>query len=241
MHKWKELFLLHSIPSVEITVTRTSDRDLFLKRLAKLTGKDGGFVTNESLQQELKWEKAKYRAIHSSLRQEELVVMKRGRGGMVALAGNKKAERLKVFVSYSHADKELKDRLIKHLRPLEHENLLEVWVDHQISAGDDWDKEIAKKLGTADIVLALVSIDFINSKYCYDIELEKALEREAAGEAKVIPVVLRSCLWKRSPLGRLKALPTDGKAVTMWQDIDDALTIVAGGIRDSALVLLENG
>ena len=158
-------------------MARTSDRELFLKRLTKLAGQDGGFVTNESLQQELKWDKAKYRLIHSSLRQEELIVMKRGRGGLVALAGNKKTERLKVFVSYSHADKDLKDRLVKHLRPLEHENLIVVWVDHQISAGDDWDKEIAKKLGTADIVLTLVSIDFINSKYCYDIELEKALER----------------------------------------------------------------
>lgn len=222
-------------------MARTSDRDLFLKRLAKLAGAEGGFVTNDSLREELRWEKAKYRAIHGSLRQEELIVVKRGRGGLVALAGNKKAERMKVFVSYSHLDKELKDRLVKHLRPLEHENLIEVWVDHQIRAGDDWDKEIARKLGEADIVLPLVSIDFINSKYCYDVELEKALEREAAGEAMVIPVVLRSCLWTKSPLGRLKALPTDGKAVTTWRDIDEALTIVAAGIRDSAVALLENG
>jgi hypothetical protein len=224
-----------------MTMARTSDRDLFLKRLANLAGPDGGFVTNEALRSELKWEKAKYRAIHSSLRQEELIVVKRGRGGLVALAGNKKTERMKVFVSYSHVDKELKDRLVKHLRPLEHENLVEVWVDHQIKAGDDWDKEIAKKLGDADIVLTLISIDFINSKYCYDIELEKALEREADGEAQVVPVILRSCLWTKSPLGRLRALPTDGKAVTTWNDIDEALTVVAAGVRDSAIKLLENG
>lgn len=148
---------------------------------------------------------------------------------------------MKVFVSYSHVDKDLKDRLVKHLRPLEHENLVEVWVDHQIKAGDDWDREIAKKLSTADIVLTLVSIDFINSKYCYDIELEKALEREAEGESTVIPVILRSCLWTKSPLGRLKALPTDGKAVMTWADIDEALTLVASGIRDAAVDLLENG
>jgi hypothetical protein len=220
-------------------LARTSDRDLFLKRLAKLAGEDGGFVTNESLQAELKWEKTKYRAIHSSLRQEEQIVVKRGRGGLVALAGNKKAERLRVFVSYSHVDKELKDQFVRHLRPLEHENLIEVWVDHQIPAGDDWDKEIAKKLSQADIVLTLVSIDFINSKYCYDVELEKALEREASGEVKVIPVIARSCLWTKSPLGRLKALPTDGKAVTTWHDIDEALTVVASGVRDAAIMLLE--
>ena len=221
-------------------MARTSDRDLFLKRLANLAGEEGGFVTNEALRTELKWEKVKYRAIHSSLRQEEQIVVKRGRGGLLTLAGNKKAERLRLFVSYSHIDKDLKERLVRHLRPLERENLVEVWADNQIQAGDDWDKEIAKKLSQADLVLTLVSIDFINSKYCYDIELEKALEREADSEAKVIPVILRSCLWTKSPLGRLKALPTDGKAVTTWHDIDEALTVVATGVRDAAILLLEN-
>jgi hypothetical protein len=143
-------------------------------------------------------------------------------------------------VSYSHADKELKERLVKHLHPLEKENLVEIWVDQEILAGGDWNKEIAERLAEADIVLILVSIDFINSKYCYDIELEKALVREAEGDVKVIPVILRSCLWHKSPLGRLKALPTDGKAVTTWSDIDDALTVVASGIRDSAIAILDN-
>jgi hypothetical protein len=222
-------------------MARTSDRDVFVKRLSELSGVDGNFVSNETLQKKLKWEKQKYRTVHSVLRQEELIVVKRGRGGLVALAASQQSEKLRLFVSYSHADKELKERLIKHLHPLERENLVEVWADHEILAGDDWDKEIAKKLIEADIVLTLVSIDFINSKYCYDIELIKALEREAEGEAKVIPVILRSCLWTKSPLGRLKALPTDGKSVTTWHDIDEALTIVASGIRESAIALLENG
>jgi hypothetical protein len=167
-------------------MARTSDRDVFVKRLSELSGVDGNFVSNETLQKKLKWEKQKYRTVHSVLRQEELIVVKRGRGGLVALAASQQSEKLRLFVSYSHADKELKERLIKHLHPLERENLVEVWADHEILAGDDWDKEIAKKLIEADIVLTLVSIDFINSKYCYDIELIKALEREAEGEAKVI-------------------------------------------------------
>jgi hypothetical protein len=116
---------------------RTSDRDLFIKRLAKISGAEGGFVSNEALRAELRWEKPKYKAIHGSLRQEEKVVVKRGRGGLVAMAGTNKAERMKVFVSYSHVDKDLKDRLIKHIRPLENENLVQVWVDHEIKAGDD--------------------------------------------------------------------------------------------------------
>ncbi|WP_428385667.1 toll/interleukin-1 receptor domain-containing protein [Nevskia ramosa] len=221
-------------------MARISDRDLFLRRLIALSGAEGKFVSNEILRAALKWEKTKYDAIHHSLRQEEKIVVKRGRGGLLAPTGASKAERLKLFVSYSHVDKELKDRLTKHLRPLENENLIQVWVDHQITAGDDWDREIGKKLGEADIVLTLVSIDFINSKYCYDVELEKALERETEGKSRVIPVILRSCLWNKSPLGRLKAMPTDGKAVSTWTDVDEALTTIASGVREAAIAMLEN-
>jgi hypothetical protein len=220
-------------------MARTNDRDLFMKRLTELSGDDGNFVSNERLLKRLGWKKEKYRAIHGLLRQEELIVVKRGRGGLVAPAENQEDEKLKVFMSYSHVDKKLQEMLVKHLRPLEREGLIDVWADQQILAGGDWDKEVSAKLDRSDIILALVSIDFINSDYCYDTELEKALVREAEGQAKIIPVVLRDCLWMKSPLGRLKALPTDGKAVTSWQDIDEAFTKVAIGIRDAANALLD--
>ena len=222
-------------------MARTSDKDVFLKRLTSLSGDNGNFVSNETLRKKLKWEKPKYRTVHGVLRQEELIVVKRGRGGLIAPTSTQQSEKLKLFISYSHADQELKEQLVRHLRPLEREALVEVWADHQILAGDDWDKEVAKNLTEADIVITLVSIDFINSNYCYNVELLNALEREAEGEVRVIPVILRSCLWNKSPLGRLKALPQDGKAVTTWNDIDEALTFVASGIRDAAIALLENG
>lgn len=221
-------------------MARITDAELFLRRLAELGGRDGGAVTNEALMKQLSWDREKYLRIHGSLRSKKLIVVRQGRGGMVALPVEKAKEQLKVFVSYSHVDKVLKDQLVKHLKPLEREKLVALWVDHQIPAGDDWDREVAKKLREADIVLMLVSIDFINSRYCYDVELEKALERETRGDVRVIPVVLRSCLWLRSPLGRLKALPTDGKAVTTWSDTDVALTNVAASIREVALLLLQS-
>ncbi len=130
---------------------------------------------------------------------------------------------------------------MKHLRPLERENLIKAWVDHLILPGDDWDKAIAEKINKANIVVLLISIDFINSKYCYEIELERAIEREAKGETRIIPVILRNCLWKHSPfIGRFKALPTDGRAVSAWPDPDEALTIVAAGIRETAISILED-
>lgn len=220
-------------------MARTSDRDQFIKKLEKLGGSDCTFVSNLKLREELKWDEQKYRAVHSLLLQEDKIVVRRGRGGLVALASEKGAKILKVFISYSHVDTDLKTDLLKHLRPLEREGLIEVWADHCIPAGDDLDKEILKKLKSSDMVLALISIDFINSKYCYEIEMESALEREVKGEIKIVPIILRSCLWRKSPLARLKALPTDGKAATTWSSIDEALTIVAGGVRESAISFLQ--
>ncbi len=220
---------------------RISDRNVFLNRLTELSGTEGRFISNEALRMRLAWEKPKYQGVHSILKQEGLISIKRGRGGSLAPVRASKADKLLLFVSYSHIDKTLKEQLVLHLLPLEREGLIEVWADQQILAGDSWDSEITKKISKADIVIALVSIDFINSKYCYDVELFKALAREVEGESKVIPVILRSCLWEKSPLGSRKALPTDGKAVTRWDDVDHALTVVASGIRDAAIALLENG
>lgn len=223
-------------------MARTSDRDIFLRQLKKLSGKNNDFVSNQRVREELKWDQERYRAIHRALNQEGRIVGRRGwHGGSVALSASlTEADKLSVFISYSHVDAELKDRLLKHLKPLERLNLIKPWVDHSILPGDDWDRKITEKLSKADIVLLLISVDFINSEYCYDNELEKAIEREEKGQTKIIPVILRNCLWKDSPLiGRFKALPTDGKAVSAWSDIDEALTVVAQGIRDAANALLE--
>lgn len=220
-------------------MARTGDRELFLKRLGKLGGVENNFVSNTKLRDTLGWADDKYKAIKAQIKQENLIVIGTGQGGSVALVTRTKLSKLKVFISYSHLDAELKNELIKHLRPLEREQLIESWVDQQINAGDDWDKVISNNLSTADIILALVSIDFINSTYCYDIELQKALEKEAKGSVRVIPVILRSCLWTHSPLGRLKALPRDGLAVTSWKTLDDAFTDVATEIRNIAISLVE--
>jgi len=50
---------------------------------------------------------------------------------------------------------------------------------------------IDKHLNTAQIILLIVSPDFIVSDYCYGIELQKALQRHERGEACVIPTILR--------------------------------------------------
>jgi internalin A len=83
----------------------------------------------------------------------------------------------------------------------------------------------------ANIILLLVSADFIASDYCYDIEMELALAQHQTGEARVIPIIIRGVNWQSAPFGKLQALPKDGKPVTLWPDRDNAWRQVAAGLE----------
>ena len=121
---------------------------------------------------------------------------------------------INIFFAYAREDEALRDELNKHLAFLRHDKLINVWYDGNISAGDEWEKAVDDHLHTADIILLLVSHDFIASDYCYDVEMRKALDRHEDGEAVVIPVILRPCRWKYAPFGKLQALPKDAKPVS---------------------------
>src|SRR5688572_26894423 len=97
------------------------------------------------------------------------------------------AQRTVVFFSYYHKDEELRDRLETHLAMLKRDGTIETWHDRRITAGDEFAGVIDEQLEIADLILLLVSADFLNSRYCYDVELKRAMERHTAGEARVIP------------------------------------------------------
>ena len=136
-----------------------------------------------------------------------------------------------VFFSYSHADEALRDQLEKQLSILKRQGVIEVWHDRRIGAGQDFAQEIDSHLETADIILLLVSTDFLASDYCYENEMKRAMERHDAGEAIVIPIILRPCDWHGAPFRKLNASPPDGKPVTQYSDRDRALLEVAKAIR----------
>lgn len=140
---------------------------------------------------------------------------------------------VKIFFCYAHEDEELLDKLKVHLRPLQRQGLINVWHDRDISAGTVWEREISQYLNTAQIILLLISPDFMNSDYCYSIEMKRALERNERGEACVIPVILHYIHWQIEPLSNLQALPTDAKPVTSayWHSQNEAFFNVAEGIR----------
>src|SRR5205085_8456359 len=121
-----------------------------------------------------------------------------------------------IFFCYAHEDEAFLKKLKKHLRPLQRQGLIDVWHDGDISAGTEWEHEISQQLNSAQIILLLVSPDFMDSDYCYSVELERAMERHERREAYVIPVILRHVLWQWSPLRKLQALPTDAKPVEQW-------------------------
>lgn len=137
----------------------------------------------------------------------------------------------KLFFSYCHADEALRDRLEVHLSMMKHQGLIETWHDRGITAGSDLDSSIKENLETADVILLLVSADFIASWYCFSVEMKRALERHAEGSARVIPVILEPCDWHPAPFGKLLAVPKDGKAVTTWPNQAEAWTDVARQIR----------
>ncbi|SAL80666.1 TIR domain protein [Caballeronia peredens] len=138
-----------------------------------------------------------------------------------------------IFFSYSHKDEVVRNELEAHLASLRHQGLIESWHDRRITAGDEVDNAIFEKLESANIILLLVSSDFINSSYCYSKEMERAMERHRAGTARVIPIIVRHCDWMRTPFGKLLAAPRDGKPILSWPDRDEALADVARQIREA--------
>lgn len=143
-------------------------------------------------------------------------------------------EPLELFYSYSHKDEDLRDELETHLSMLKRQKVISQWHDRGILAGEEWGGEIDEHLKAADIILLLVSANFLASDYCYDIELKLAMERHEAGEARVVPVILRPCDWSGAPFGKLQALPKNARPVTTWPNRDEAFTDIAKGIRKTA-------
>src|SRR4030042_6849288 len=116
-----------------------------------------------------------------------------------------------IFYSYSNRDEESRDRLEIGLSLLQRQSLISQWHDRKIVPGTDWRNEIDQHLDTAQVILFLVSADFIASDYCWDVEVKRALERHRKGDARVVPIILRPCDWQSSPFAGLQALPKGAK------------------------------
>ena len=121
-------------------------------------------------------------------------------------AGKRAQTSFKLFCSYSHQDEQLRDELAKHLSVLRRQGVIKEWHDRRIGAGTEWKGAIDKELNDADVILLLVSSDFVASDYCFDVEMKRAMARHHSGEARVIPVILRPVAWEGLPFAKLQFL-----------------------------------
>ncbi len=137
----------------------------------------------------------------------------------------------KIFISYSRRDKSSLEELRKHLLALERGEGVQIFYDGQIMPGEQWDKRILHELQSADIIILLISADFLASDYIYEVEFKKALERHQNGESRVIPVILRSCDWKSTAIAKLQAVPSDGKPISNLKNEDEGFYQVAVAIK----------
>lgn len=140
-----------------------------------------------------------------------------------------------LFCSYARADEDYKESLDNHLAALKKQGFVQVWHDRLIPAGEQWKDTIDEKLDEAAVILLLISSDFMASEYCYGKEMTRALERHDLREAKVVPIIVRPVDWQSAPFAKLQAIPKDGKAITIWDNEDEAWTSVAKEIRRSIL------
>jgi TIR domain len=149
-----------------------------------------------------------------------------------------KTKHIEVFFSYSHRDEELRDELAKHLSILKRQGVISAWYDRDIAAGTEWATAIDHHLNSAQVILLLISPDFMASDYCFDIEMQRAIERHEAGEAIVIPIILRPVDWSGAPFGKLQACPKNAQPVTSWANRDEAFLNVAQSIRKAVEQLI---
>lgn len=135
------------------------------------------------------------------------------------------------FISYAHVDDRARERLHKHLAMLQRADLLSVWSDHDILAGDRFADRIDDALERAGLFIALLSPDYLASTYCYEKEFQRAIALNAAGRLRIVGIVIEPCDWKRSPFKDLVVLPKDGKAVSEWTNQNAAFLNVVNALE----------
>jgi WD40 repeat protein len=138
---------------------------------------------------------------------------------------------IEVFYSYADTDEDLRSELDKHLSLSRCKRLIAPWHRRLITAGQNWTRALDQHLNTASVILLLISADFVASDYCYGTEMQRAMERHNAGDARVLPILLRPVDWQSAPFGKLQMLPSNGKPITEWHNRDAAFADIVQGIR----------
>jgi hypothetical protein len=138
---------------------------------------------------------------------------------------------VEVFYCNAHEDQEMMALLNKYLTPLQKLGQITIWSEAYLSTGAEWGKELHRHLESADLILLLISPDFLASEYCYDVEMKRAIERYEQGSAITIPILLRPTYTKNMPFASLQMLPSNGLPISKWPDPDDAFLDILQAIE----------
>jgi len=137
----------------------------------------------------------------------------------------------KLFVSYSRKDVKYLEKFKVQIAALKRKGIIEDWNDQEIIGGDVWENTLKHQLEIADIIVFLVSADFIASDYIYDVEIKKAIERHRKGEVIVVPIIIRPCDFASLEISKFQALPKNAQSIFKWVDEDEAWLDVLLGIK----------
>jgi len=149
----------------------------------------------------------------------------------VSTGNGRRSHPLKVFVSYAHEDRKFAERLHVSSVMLRREGAIELWSDNEIQPGSEWRRDIDRALQAAEVVLLLISPDFMQSEFCYSVELRRALERHQSGGVVVVPIYVRWTDVGDAGFEALQALPSGRRPITSWPDQDEAWLDIISGLR----------
>lgn len=145
---------------------------------------------------------------------------------------------IQVFISYDRKDEAFYHQLVRHLNVLRQERVIAAWHDRCTLHEEDYNYQIDAFLESADLILFLISPDFLASLY-WETEVIRALERQSAGEARVLPILLRSANGGSARFDAQQILPSNGRPVANWSNQDEAFAHIAHNIREISAQIAE--
>ena len=145
--------------------------------------------------------------------------------------------RNRVFLSYAREDIVWKEKVVRHLNVLAKQDLIEIWDDRRVDAGEDWQEQILRAIDSARLAVPLISAHLLGSDVILNTELPRIRERHRTGELAVVPVIVHPCAWRAvSWLSRLQVHPWDAKPLSARREHRQEAELAA--IAEEVLTIL---
>lgn len=145
--------------------------------------------------------------------------------------------RTKVFISYSHFDKDYLKDIQRHFKPFL--NQIDFWDDSKILPGKKWKDEIRQAILETKVAILLVSTDFLGSEFIATNELPPLLEAAEKEGAVILTVILKPCLFEEFvELNKFQALNPPSRPVSKM-DSNEKEELFVNVVRQTKRILNE--